>query len=316
MSHTRGVTADAFPVPARDDAWARSYAAGLAPTVDARTEVGWVTGSDRSRVALVGDVVLKLHEPGTVRADLGARLAAVQEPALAACFVQPLTPSLSDGPGGRLVTAWPRLPVLSPGDEPLPWADAGGLLARLHRSRPVSDLPPHGGPARLERAVARAARIAGDVAAPDPVRRHARLLGDLGRRLWREVRDAAERHTPAAGRASVLHGDWHLGQLARSADGWRLIDVDDVGHGDPAWDLGRPAGFWAAGLLPDEDWATFLGAYRDAAGPAVPVVGDPWGALDLPARCAVLVAAVRTCLVQRAHSRDSGPALLEACRRM
>jgi hypothetical protein len=45
-----------------------------------------------------------------------------------------------------------------------------------------------------------------------------------------------------------------LGQL-----GWRLgalvlIDVDDLGVGDPAADLARPAGFWAAGLLPDGDW--------------------------------------------------------------
>ena len=49
-----------------------------------------------------------------------------------------------------------------------------------------------------------------------------------------------------------------------------LIDVDDLGVGDPAWDLARPAGFWAAGLIPDDDWATFLDAYRDAGGPALP----------------------------------------------
>lgn len=304
------------PDASPDDVWVRSYAAGLVPTIDARTPVGWVTGSDRSRVAVVGDVVLKVHEPGALRAELETRLAAVQDPALAGCFVQPLTPSLAEGPDGRLVTAWPRLPVLSPDDEPLPWAEAGALLARLHRSRAPGELPAQGGPARLERAVARAARVAGHDAIADPVRRDARLLVDLGRRLLCEITDAAQRHTPAAGRGPVVHGDWHLGQLARAADGWRLIDVDDLGLGDPAWDLGRPAGFWAAGLLPEEDWEDVLGAYRDAAGPAVPPVGDPWGTLDLPARCAVLVAAVRACLVQRAHSRDSGRALLEACRRM
>ena len=48
---------------------------------------------------------------------------------------------------------------------------------------------------------------------------------------------------------TLVHGDWHLGQLARVDAEWRLLDIDDVGLGDPAWDLGRPAGFWAAGLL-------------------------------------------------------------------
>jgi hypothetical protein len=53
--------------------------------------------------------------------------------------------------------------------------------------------------------------------------------------------------------------------------------VDDLGVGDPAWDLARPAGFWAAGLIPDDDWAAFLQSFRDAEGPAVPP-GDPWPA--------------------------------------
>jgi len=74
---------------------------------------------------------------------------------------------------------------------------------------------------------------------------------------------------------TLVHGDWHLGQLGRLSvtRRWLLIDVDDLGVGDPAWDLARPAGFWAAGLIPDDDWAAFLQSYRAAVPP-----GDPWPA--------------------------------------
>lgn len=48
---------------------------------------------------------------------------------------------------------------------------------------------------------------------------------------------------------------------------WRLIDVDDLGLGVPAWDLARPAAWYAAGLLAPEDWLCFLDAYRAAGGP-------------------------------------------------
>ena len=74
----------------------------------------------------------------------------------------------------------------------------------------------------------------------------------------------------------LVHGDWHLGQLGRWRDGWRLLDIDDLGVGDPAWDLARPAGFWACGLLPDEDWQAFLDGYRTAGGPALEADGDAW----------------------------------------
>ncbi|MFJ9432297.1 phosphotransferase [Streptomyces sp. NPDC101490] len=85
----------------------------------------------------------------------------------------------------------------------------------------------------------------------------------------------------------LCHGDFHLGQLVRdvrseSAGPWRLIDVDDLGLGDPAWDLARPAAWFAAGVLPPEVWSRFLGAYQEAGGPAVGA--DPWARLDLPAR--------------------------------
>ncbi|MCZ0979010.1 phosphotransferase [Streptomyces diastatochromogenes] len=91
---------------------------------------------------------------------------------------------------------------------------------------------------------------------------------------------------PAAYRL-LCHGDFHLGQLVRAPRSgahapWRLIDIDDLGLGDPAWDLARPAAWFAAGLLPSGIWSRFLGAYQEAGGPAVGA--DPWERLDVPAR--------------------------------
>lgn len=166
----------------------------------------------------------------------------------------------------------------------LPWAQAGSLLARLHRE-PLGDFAvPHGGPARLARALARL--DAGPVA--DVIRR------------------AADRLDLAAGPVGLVHGDFHLGQLGRDGRRWLLIDIDDLGAGDARWDLARPAGFWAAGMLPDADWQAFVRGYRQVGGPALPD-GDPWPALDSFARAAVITAAAN-------HPDDE--LLVAACARM
>jgi aminoglycoside phosphotransferase (APT) family kinase protein len=135
--------------------------------------------------------------------------------------------------------------------------------------------------------------------------------------------DLAGARSPARGhRPALVHGDWHLGQVGRlggPARGWRLLDVDDLGLGDPAWDLARPAGLWAAGLLDDRAWFTFLDAYREAAGPGVPAEGDPWPSLDAVARAAVVQAAAAG-LVAAAERRgpldEVDEALVSACHRI
>ena len=57
------------------------------------------------------------------------------------------------------------------------------------------------------------------------------------------VRRAAAQLPPEVWRAgspdrprTLVHGDWHLGQLGRPSvsEPWLLIDVDDLGVGDPA----------------------------------------------------------------------------------
>jgi aminoglycoside phosphotransferase (APT) family kinase protein len=114
---------------------------------------------------------------------------------------------------------------------------------------------------------------------------------------------------------TVVHGDFHLGQLGRGADDRLLLfDVDDLGAGDPAWDLARPAGFWASGLIPDVDWNAFLTAYRRGAGPAVPAAGDPWPALE-PHACAAVVQAAAAGSARAARD-ETQAALVAACARM
>jgi aminoglycoside phosphotransferase (APT) family kinase protein len=116
---------------------------------------------------------------------------------------------------------------------------------------------------------------------------------------------------------ALCHGDWHLGQMVE-AGGWRLIDVDDLGIGDPAWDLARPAALHAAGVLDPEDWGRFLDAYLSAGGVAV-APHDPWAALDVPARALVVQMAARALLAAHRDRKaldEAQQALVETCDRI
>lgn len=241
-----------------------------------------------AEIVVDGDVVYKLHRPGTHPRALAARLAiAAQSDSL----LSPLA-TAPERVVFRWRTRWPRVETVVPQPEYAPWTEAAQLLARLHREPIPRRMPPHGWPQRLRRAVDNLRQYG------DPViRRAAAGLPDV---VWRA--GSAERPT------TLVHGDWHLGQLGRrsSSEPWVLIDVDDLGVGDPAWDLARPAGFWAAGLIPDDDWSTFINAYRDAGGPALPSA-DPWPVLEPFARAAV---------VQAAANHPDDELLLAACARM
>jgi len=242
-----------------------------------------------AEIVVDGDAVYKLHRPGTDPVGLATRVRFAAESRV---LLSPLSTSLEEV-DDRWRTFWPCVETVSPHPDRLPWAEAGELLARLHRENPPAQLPPHGWPQRLRRAID--ALTGGP---DDTVRRAAATLPEPAF------------HAGSPGRpATVVHGDFHLGQLGRRDAGspWLLIDVDDLGVGDPAWDLARPAGFWAAGLIPDEDWTAFVDAYRDADGLAVPPDGDPWPVLDPFARAAVVQAA--------AHNPDD-ELLLAACARM
>ncbi|MGW0996220.1 phosphotransferase family protein [Streptomyces sp. NPDC002523] len=257
------------------------------------------------------DTVAKAHAPDTDPAELALRVAlATRVPDVLLAPLAQTPATLHD----RLVTFWPYgTPVDRDDPDAAPWEAAATLLARLHRTAPPPALPAMRGPVKAARAVARlrsALTTASHVGGP------AVLMA------WAALPAWARAEAPMPGAPVLCHGDLHLGQLVRypAADGpWRLIDVDDLGVGTPAWDLARPAAWYACGLLPPEEWSRFLAAYRAAGGPAVPPDGDPWAALDVPARALTVQTAALAVTKALAANRpldEAEQAVVDACARM
>ncbi|WP_353941392.1 aminoglycoside phosphotransferase family protein [Streptomyces sp. HUAS MG91] len=277
---------------------------------------GAATLADRPDGAVVrhGDTVAKAHGPGTDPADLDRRLAVAAHPALAGVLLPPLhlTASLLHD---RPVTFWPYgTPVDPDHPERAPWEAVGTLLARLHtvpEHRLPAGLPAMRGPHKAAAALARLRAAAPGHPAAAPILA-----------AWRTLPPWARAEAPYDHARALCHGDLHLGQLVRrptAPAGWLLIDIDDLGLGDPAWDLARPAAWFACGLLPAEDWARFLSAYQRAGGAKELSVDDPWPALDAPARAlTVQTAALAVAKATRAERvlDEVEEAVVDACARM
>jgi hypothetical protein len=170
-------------------------------------------GSD---IVVLDDVVVKTHPAGTDPVALAARLRTAARlgrdggPLLAPLSSEPLP-----GPEQRWRSRWPRLEMVGQHWPNFPWAPAGALLAVLHRSPIGADpLPAHRGVERI-----RAALTTLPAHAPAII---GRAAGTLTPRCWQAA--------PEGRPVTLVHGDFHLGQLGRTTAGaWQLIDIDDMG---------------------------------------------------------------------------------------
>jgi aminoglycoside phosphotransferase (APT) family kinase protein len=240
------------------------------------------------------DEVVKAHDDGADGRALADRLRLAAHPALGGILLPPKD-SKPIPVGRRWVSVWPLGAPVADDEAVAPWAEAGGLLARLHRVDPsrLGPIRAAGTPARLSSAIARL---------PENPSADAVLAA------WATVPALEPGY-------HLVHGDWHLGQLVKYQGRWLLIDVDDLGLGDPVWDLGRLAAGYSLGLIPLPGWEMFLAGYRAAHGPALPATGDPWPVLEPVARAFAVYLAATALLADRPLD-DVDRALLAACRRM
>ncbi|WP_280382134.1 phosphotransferase [Nocardia wallacei] len=271
--------------------------------------------SDRADgpVVRVGEVVAKAHAADTDEAALRSRLRVARDPRLRDVLLPPLPIDgrLLRHHHGRPITVWQYgIPVDPDDPDAAPWEQAAALLARLHATAPsrvtttMTGLPAAGAPDRVRRAVSRLrAATHTHPAAAAAVLRASDQLPEL-------------ENSPKA----LVHGDFHLGQLVvapgSGENPWRLIDVDDLGMGDPAWDLARPAAFFATGILEPVAWERFLMAYRRRRGAAIPPGVDEWTVLDIPARALVIQHAALAVVKAGPALDDLDTALIDACLRM
>lgn len=274
-------------------------------------------------VVRAGDTVAKAHAADTDPDALAVRLALAGDARLRSILLPPLSPGRAHSlPDGRAATTWPYgVPVDPDAPDAAPWAPSGAALAGLH-SVPLRELESRYGTLPAMRGPAKAAAAVRRL--PPTGRAGAAELDAAAatvRQAWSRVPPwcRGEEQPPPPRPATLCHGDFHLGQLVRYPPPfgrWHLIDVDDLGVGDPAWDLARPAAWYAAGLLPPAAWDSFLAAYR-AGRPDCPA--DPWPWLDHPARALTVQSAaqaVTRAAQQRRALDEDEHALLAACSRI
>lgn len=257
-------------------------------------------------VVRLGRWVVKVHALGMNPDDLRGRLGILEWPGMDGIFLRPCLQELIPLEDDRWAMLWPLARPVQAESEELPWKEAGQLLARLHRV----PLPRKSDGMPRTKAAFRFNSVLGKLAELSPHDERVGIVLAAARTLGGEM--------PERNR-TLVHGDWHLGQMVFDSGDWRLIDPDDLGIGDPLWDLARPAAFFAAGLIQADQWLEFLNAYRLAAGPALPAGTDIWTVLDRPARTSIVQCAAKALIRSSRGDKsltESEEVLINVCKRI
>lgn len=266
-----------------------------------------LSNKETHEVYAYGDLVIKIHPPDLREEELILRTKTISEDELRRVFLQPLA-NAPVQTGHQWATVWPRAkPLQAHRPEDVDWEGCATLLAALHSASPA---------ATAESAAPQARFVQRLLRSMDTLSSFARCS------FSQDIRKAFET-IPIDGlvtkKVTYVHGDFHPGQVVLYQGEHLLIDIDDFGVGNPAWDLARPAAWYLAGLLPKECWARFLNAYVSAGGNAFANGKAVWQELELPARASIVqMAASVLTRAKKAHRglEDYEMAYVVACQRI
>ncbi|HEX6076013.1 MAG TPA: aminoglycoside phosphotransferase family protein [Micromonosporaceae bacterium] len=193
---------------------------------------------------LPGGVVARVTRPGQF--DAAAKEVRVSQwlTSLGFPVVQALAVTQPVDVEGRAVTFWQELAQHRPGT----MAELADLLRQLHAlPAPNVELPPLAPFVRIRERIETAAMS-------DTDREWLQnRLAEL-QELYAELPDGLP--------WCAIHGDPWDGNIAVTADGPVLLDLERFGYGPPGWDLAAMAvDHITFGLLPMDDWAAFCDRY-------------------------------------------------------
>ncbi|MBP9708853.1 MAG: phosphotransferase [Oligoflexales bacterium] len=261
-------------------------------------------------VVKYGNIVAKIHSTSTDIIELKSRIDLIGQESICNFFLQPLLRKV-EIVKGRLLTLWPAgLTSESASVDRLDWKEHALLLAEFHKAsfrieNKEQVLAKAGNEFRLQRMHSR-------FQASKNCKEKNYVLGAFSTLTFADSKHGQNNA------CHVIHGDWHPGQVVQYNDNAKLIDIDDVGIGNPAWDLARPAAWYLASFLSDSIWQDFLDSYRDAGGPAIKGK-NPWEFLELPARTVVIQSAAKALIDTQTETRlldDFELELINMCRRI
>lgn len=198
--------------------------------------------------------VVKIHPTYINREILDQKFRLIASKPCRDLFLQPLQNELVSV-DERSVSIWPLAKSLSAeSPEQLDWSEYGRLLGKLHeasselKTAMPQNLCASSWPSRVRRGLERTKQCKENHLKHEVLKAYSRLAVD---KLCQE-------HVKYP---TIVHGDWHPGQMVLFQNKTLFIDVDDIGMGNFSWDLSRPAAWFYCGLLDESLWNLFLTNY-------------------------------------------------------